>query len=726
MPTRNPNDKVITNPIERPGVRNEVVRSARDEGELPVGAYLTDRQTCTPESLAGERREHLVPANSDLANKVRKGKLAGPSERKFDRKLWLELLDRTADASDRSFLEAGLIFDDIFTTLRGASRASDLGMNPDFAIKASIAITNMGYLTSFALESTAPPDGILTDGIFLPEALQRKSLLPSGEAFTPDELITSAGDGLRHLIGTLVRQVNAKPPPSSGSENKKLSEAQFESLMAEINVAVTYRTAETLWQDCYGNGFRFKQEQPGLLVLAANDQQLTKIRVASSFRRYNSIAQDILASAIEWRRRLNESQQRTIDSLPAVIRISGYSSIEHIEIGFRRQERNQALLGLMNEFEVETGPMGIFLDEPLPNFGDTTLRQVIHGWRMTKSLCEALLARIKFAPSAPNIDVNISAPAIPARIFQAMIAKALRVSNKQATHICNALTFRGSKDCDLWAQPLIKLDDAYHVVITCAHSARLTPLVDAWLLRGGFKLSEKGPAFEDYCRTQIDQAVRRSNISRNCYVQMCALSFAPKANASEEIDILLIVGNTVVVFEAKCLFWPSDPIQFANYTETMTSAAAQASRKRDFLVEHKELFVAHMARNGHKCADSLNVVGAILLSNEACSGYSIDGIPIVDLSIVEHFFANEVVHLQFTNEGKETHRFAERIYESGQDAPSKLPGYLLDPPEVRAFVKKLCPRVTRFPLLAESGKQICYESFEVKFTLAETLARFTT
>jgi hypothetical protein len=664
----------------------------------------------------------LEVTNSNLADEIRKGKLPGPSERKFDRSAWVSLLNRASDPRDKSLLEAGLIFDDIFCCLRDASRVSELGMSPKIAIQACLAISTHGYLASIARLEEKREQLTASKSIFVPEVLQQKQPTGSG-VFTADEIATSLGDGLRHLIGRLVREYNSSAS-SIVETNFQLTHEQFETIWVEINVAIAYRVAEGFWQDCYGNGFRFRQEASDHLVLSADQPRRDKVKVASTFRRTNSAAQTTLALAIHCQRNIQRKDRARVNPLPAVIKVTGFPRVQHIEIGFRQQAHEKAWFGFVNELLVEDGTLGVFMEEPLPKFNGATLREIIHGWRMIKSLCDVLLSVVAGTTKSHCIDINRSSPSVCVHVLDSMIAKALGISLDRAKNVCNALTFSGARDSDIWAQPLIKLEDDYQIVVACAHAARLTPLADVWLRLGGFPLTDRGPAFEKLCRDRIKDAVRESFISNSCYLHEDSFEFSPLPKVSEQIDVLLIVGDTVVVFEAKCLLWPDDPIQFANYVDTVSGAAEQALRKRDFLATHQHAFIDRIANFGYTFGGKPTFVGAVLLSNEAYSGSEINGISIVDLPIVEQFFSNKIVHLELAREGEKPQHNTEKIFASEEEASIKLQSYLKEPPQTRVFLNALQRRITGFAIPTSSGEKISYESYEVRLNLADAISQF--
>ncbi len=660
----------------------------------------------------------------DLAKELRNGRLHGPSERKFDRKQWIEMLSSATDHDNRSLLEAGLVFDDIFASIRTASRIDSLGMNANEAVCAMIAVTNYVYVS---MQTSAPyklrAEKQATE-FLVPQFLQKKIKTPSGESFTPDELTTSAGDGMKHVLGVLLRAQQSIHEPATPTKFQ-LTDEQFCNVWTEINLAIVYRTAETYWQDCYANGFRFQRIASDELLLSSNNPADERAKVCSVFRRTNNAAQHMLKLAELWEHSLDARQRKRASGLPVVHRVAGARLIDHIEIGFNAARISKSALSVVSELFVDNGPMRVFLDDPLPNFQGVTLRQLIHARRMLQSLSEVLVENLARLPKdTACLDVVRFAPAISAPVLVAMIAKALRVSKHQSEALCTALTFKGEPTGELWAQPLIRLGDEYQLVITCAHTARLDRLIDVWMRLGGFALSDRGASFEEHCRTQLRMIIQESPLAASAIITSNRFNFSPSKAVFEEIDMILAIGSTVVVFEAKCTICPDDAIQFANHRETIESAAKQAKRKRDVVIAHKTAFIERMKQTGHDLPTDITVLGAVLVSNEAYSGYAIGDVAIVDLSIVEQFFGNELIHLELSRRGETLLSSTEKIYANSDAAPSVLPGYLLHPPQTRAYDEALAKRAVRFPLVTSHGDAITYETHEVQLSLEGVTAKF--
>ena len=99
--------------------------------------------------------------------------------------------------------------------------------------------------------------------------------------------------------------------------------------------------------------------------------------------------------------------------------------------------------------------------------------------------------------------------------------------------------------------------------------------------QGGLDLDRRGPEFEKFCREDIALCLMNFPIKQSVVLLCQSFRFKPPMEREEEIDIVIVVADTVLIVEVKCILWPDSSLQFANYRDPVEKAAAQIIGKRD-------------------------------------------------------------------------------------------------------------------------------------------------
>ena len=85
------------------------------------------------------------------------------------------------------------------------------------------------------------------------------------------------------------------------------------------------------------------------------------------------------------------------------------------------------------------------------------------------------------------------------------------------------------------------------------------------------------------------RVVARSPIKEAITIVNQSVKFSPPGEQGEEIDLVIVVANTVLLVEAKCYLWPDDSLEFARYREKISGedeAVQQIKRKREAVTRH--------------------------------------------------------------------------------------------------------------------------------------------
>ena len=241
---------------------------------------------------------------------------------------------------------------------------------------------------------------------------------------------------------------------------------------------------------------------------------------------------------------------------------------------------------------------------------------------------------------------------------------------------------------------------------------------------GGLDLDRRGPEFEKFCREDIALSLSKSAIRRHVTLIDRDVTFKPASEREEEIDIIIIIGKTILLIEAKCILWPDESLQYANYRDTVEGAIEQIIRKKDAVVRNYECFSDKLKQLGYSAPEACSIECCVLTNSAVYSGFPIDGVPVVDLSILGTFFDNNFTKFEARQSGKTTSSFSISFYTDIDDAEDKLNGYLLDPPQLIDTKKSVKSRQTTFPIEHSTFGKLIKQSYSVQIDLDEMKKRY--
>jgi hypothetical protein len=121
--------------------------------------------------------------------------------------------------------------------------------------------------------------------VSISELMEKTVELPTGQFFSPDELITSAVDGMKYILRDLL---------SPEGQFGKFTEYEADELVVskvnlELNHAVLYHCVVQYWNDCVGNGYGLIDHDKGI-ALVPFDKELEVARTVSTYRRLIAIS----------------------------------------------------------------------------------------------------------------------------------------------------------------------------------------------------------------------------------------------------------------------------------------------------------------------------------------------------------------------------------------------------------------------------------------------------
>jgi len=656
----------------------------------------------------------------EFAKEARHGKIAGPSQPGFRREAWEKRVnDPALDDDDKRILVAGLFLDDLLSFLRAQIRLSDIDMRPEALIRLTIGLATHSLFKLHEATRIARPLPGTPAELDFPSLLSATVSVPGGQAFAPDELITGAGDGMKHMFRRLLA---SKAKPGDRDEHD-IGAGDIDHINTELNHAVLYDCAVGYWHACLGHGYGLAFHEAGVMIHSARpDFEIA--RFVSMYRRQNIFLQNNMEIVEWWLYKWPAATKKALCGIPLVRRIYGSERIERIELGLDDKVLDTAVTSVAAMLWLQHGYYRKFMDEPLPGLGTFTLNQIVAGWRILQSLAMAI-----FDSPGPVAADNLRellrfSPRISGNVLRTTFAKALALDAERAAQLIDVFVFQGRASQDLWSQPLMSVGEDYCLVVPCIHSVHLERIIESWMRQGGLDLDRRGAEFEKFCRHQLHLYAQESPIARSVAILDQGVKFTPAGGQPEQIDVVVLVGDAVLLVEAKCILWPDDALQFSNYRDTVEKAAAQIRRKRDAVASNYPAFAHRLRGLGHIAPAQGKVIGCVLTNSAVYAGFPIDGIPVIDLPILGAYLENRYVKADVRQGSQSLHQHVLQFYDDALQAGLRLDSYLSDPPQLSDMKRFVKPRDIVFPVESPAFGKLVHRSYRVEVDSEEMKQRY--
>ncbi|HBI9980676.1 TPA: NERD domain-containing protein, partial [Escherichia coli] len=208
----------------------------------------------------------------------------------------------------------------------------------------------------------------------------------------------------------------------------------------------------------------------------------------------------------------------------------------------------------------------------------------------------SLFAEAHFdSKAAPfNMDINFHSSSFKRIDFCQTLSHATSIDYRKVSSIVDFLTFNEGKSKDLWAFPLIKIDDNCIAVIVPASIAPMPQRVGEFWIKGmGLNETSKGKHYETKIIELLKEHLNKNEIlSKNVDV------FGPVEltcdGGREEIDLLIRIGNKIILIDIKCISSIDSPVSEWNSLCKIKHGANQVIRKAEFLKNNEANILKHL------------------------------------------------------------------------------------------------------------------------------------
>lgn len=289
------------------------------------------------------------------------------------------------------------------------------------------------------------------------------------------------------------------------------------------------------------------------------------------------------------------------------------------------------------------------------------------------------------------------------------LSAVLGFSNEHIRSILKFLEYRGEKHQDLWCNPILRVSPSEYALLT---SALVTPalvrVLERWIWQSGLDMADKGLSYERLVADSCRESLRQNTILDD---YDCAAALIIKGNNSEEeVDLLIRVGQTVLVVEVKSIVTTDSPISQYRTLERLEGAAEQVKRKAKF-VEANLVSVFRYAGWEYFSDKEYTILGCIVNSGRIFVGTSILGIPIVDEHVLKQYLSSCEVPLfseMSAETGSDTSLAWFRLYGDSQTMQRNLQTYLREPPHLNPAQFEIKLETSFVPKVSQDSIAIYY------------------
>lgn len=195
---------------------------------------------------------------------------------------------------------------------------------------------------------------------------------------------------------------------------------------------------------------------------------------------------------------------------------------------------------------------------------------------------------------------------------------------------------------------------------------------------------------------------------KSAYIYDRALKVSD-GKTEEEIDLVFIVGSSIILGEIKCSLFPSEPLEIYRFFRTIDSASKQVKRKADFVEKNITEVLRIIGREDMiENIDKIKISPIVITNLPYGSGLQINNVPITDQRILSTYIRRiqDVFVSQSEKDG--TNAKQAIFYNSEEEAETNIIPFLKSPLSVRLCRKLLDHKIKPFPIFENFGKKMAW------------------
>lgn len=239
---------------------------------------------------------------------------------------------------------------------------------------------------------------------------------------------------------------------------------------------------------------------------------------------------------------------------------------------------------------------------------------------------------------------------------------------------------------DFYIKPIYRASDDLFLILPCLISGQFTRVADYFvstqILNDPLKKKklDKGKSFEREFAGELQKQIDSNPNLKDVFCRILCIGFKQrKGRENEELDIILRIGQTYLIIEAKSFTYRTNNQGYHNNLTTFESS--DINRKKRVFIEDIEIFREKFDPDADFELNPENVICCYLSSVPHCVGMKVNDTKVVDASILERYFGNGYIELIAKDNTPQLFKF----YDCGLQAEKNLVRYLHELPQLYKY-----------------------------------------
>lgn len=458
------------------------------------------------------------------------------------------------------------------------------------------------------------------------------------------------------------------------------------SFLEKRRTSILYHGFEKLFNKCLWEGYFVEQHDSNKqeidVIKPSNKREIERYEINNT--RWSSIVQ--VGQVLEWQFSTSDSVKESLLNSPK-ISASPIDKDQRVKLHLSPPDRHSNLeltteVFLDAYFMKNSQYPENFYEEPLKKLNGLTLIEMILMRHLISSLIRSL--QIEVSNNVKNRIINEdeflnACPIIYRSELTNVLASAINISQKKANTFIELLIFKNAKS-DLFKTPFIELSsNDLAIILKAAESPNPLRLFSGWMQKAKYDIGKKGSTFEKHARSKLLRVNKLSSV--DIYPE----EFWFNDGKEGDIDLILKLGNKILVCELKCSIFPVEPHEVFDYFAYLKDVGVrQALRSKKFIERNKNILSDKFNFNVD-VYQNITVIPIVISNLFFATGYVHCDVPIVDLRIIEQYLSDGYFYKYSSFSASERPQpQGEKIYfyQSEEEAEENLIQYLLHPPQV--------------------------------------------
>lgn len=464
-----------------------------------------------------------------------------------------------------------------------------------------------------------------------------------------------------------------------------------------LNLAALYNSIENVFYDVVWLNWTLREEK-GFWILEPQDYDREALLAASLKRHEDLLAQTITSAGELWIKNRPLIKRFEGDFSKSIFQIT--EDTNNISVFFVRNEESdvppQTFLYQSATTQLHYSPL---LNTELDSLAKLRIIDLLNVFIELREIAKLIFEKVVSASSAKNFKelVDTHCPLIKRASVVRAISQSLRIEEQKVSRLIDLLTWKEDKS-SVYFRPVFSMDTSSGLCVFFAFHPILAfnPywVVDQWISEFGLGLDWRGSLFEEQIYREVSFAAHHCQFKELVKVS-CGQKLSADDSTSEELDVIIKINDHVIVGEAKCQKFPISPIEYTNYLDTLDTATKQATRKAAWAYKHLDV----IARNLGVKIDEIKRISPLVVINHSIGvGLVINGVPILDLLLLENYFARPYSSTGIAEGFEMTEIRGKAFYTNPTEFSENFSNYALYPHPIHKILSFFKPEMIFLPL----------------------------